>query len=125
MKRGDRLMLIAFAVILALSAALFAARLLLWHDGLTAEILQNGRMTRSIKLDSALPEEFTLTGASGSNLVRVERGRIAVISADCPDKDCVKRGWLSRRGDGAVCLPNRLSIRITAPGKAAIDGTTY
>ena len=32
--------------------------------------------------------------------------------ADCPDKDCVNQGWISRPGQMIVCLPNRLVIKI-------------
>jgi hypothetical protein len=55
--------------------------------------------------------------------LRTEDGRITVIEANCPDRDCVKRGWLKKPGDSAVCLPHRLVIRLT--GESEVDGVTY
>ena len=125
MKRGDKYMACAFALMIAISTAVFAARHFSKREGLVAVIIQDGCETRRISLDNAKPEEFTLTFAEGRSRVRVEKGRIAVISADCPDKDCVRHGWLSRNGDSTVCLPNRLSIRIAGPGKTEVDGAAY
>ena len=44
----------------------------------------------------------------------IKNGEIAFISSDCPDKVCVKTGWIGHNGEMAVCLPNRLSIKIIA-----------
>ena len=58
------------------------------------------------------PFEFTLADERGSNVIRAEHGRIAVVAADCPDKICVNAGWLSDSASPIVCLPHRLVIRI-------------
>ena len=62
--------------------------------------------------------------AHGFNIIRVERGRIAVVSADCPDGACVRRGWISHAGGGAVCLPHRLVVRIKGAG-GGVDGVSW
>jgi len=38
--------------------------------------------------------------------------RIRFIEADCPDKLCERTGWISRPGESAICLPNRIVVRI-------------
>ena len=45
-------------------------------------------------------------------MIRAEPGRIAVVAADCPDRICVREGWLSDSASPIVCLPHRLVIRI-------------
>lgn len=45
-------------------------------------------------------------------VVLVENGRIRFEEAECPDKVCVDTGWLSEKGDIAVCLPNSTMIKI-------------
>ena len=49
--------------------------------------------------------------------LEVKNHRIAFISSDCPDKVCIHNGWLSREGEQAICLPNRVSVTLT-------DGST-
>ena len=45
-----------------------------------------------------------------------------MADANCPDRDCVHAGWLSRPGQGSVCLPHRVAIRILGtPPKGTPD----
>lgn len=75
-----------------------------------AEIRQNGEVIRVVPLDE--DREFTVTCGEGSNTIRVANGEISVISADCPDKVCVKTGAISGGNIPIVCLPHRLEIII-------------
>ena len=43
------------------------------------------------------------------------------MEADCPGKDCVHTGSISKAGSAIVCLPNRLEIRIENRGDASSD----
>ena len=35
------------------------------------------------------------------------------LTGDCPDKLCVKTGKISRSGQSIVCVPARISVRLT------------
>ena len=67
------------------------------------------------------PRTLTLEDGRGRNTVLVERGRICVSEADCPDQICVKQGWISDGTVPIVCLPHRLVIEITGDG-GDVDG---
>ncbi|MCW1712127.1 NusG domain II-containing protein [Caenicola nitritireducens] len=125
MKRGDRAMLKILIVILMASCVVWGIRFLTKApDVLNAEIIQDGKLLRRVLLKKGDPAgEFAVEYKGGRNVLKTEDGKIAVIASDCPDKDCVKRGWLQRPGDSAVCLPNRLVIRIS--GKTEVDGVTW
>ena len=89
--------------------------------GTVANIYREGVPLCSVDLSLVTePYEFTLTDERGSNVIRVEPGRIAVIDADCPDRICVEAGWLSDSASPIVCLPHRLVIRIEK--NAAAEG---
>ena len=78
-----------------------------------ARIELSGKVIREIDLSAvAEPFEFTVEAENGSNTVRVEKGRIAVTEADCPDKVCVKTGYIENRAMPIVCLPHRLVITV-------------
>jgi hypothetical protein len=47
-------------------------------------------------------------------VLTVREGQIAFTQSNCPDKICIKSGYLSHAGQTAVCLPNRVSIKITS-----------
>ena len=98
-------------VCLGLSLWLYAGA----PKGTVAEIRQDGVCLRQIDLSKVKePYEFEVKDSlGGSNLVRVEPGRICIREADCPDQVCVHRGWMSDSSAPIVCLPHRLVIEMT------------
>ena len=59
-----------------------------------ARIYQDGECIRTIELDRVdAPFSFTVEWEGGYNLIEVERGRIRVAEADCPDPVCVRAGF--------------------------------
>lgn len=125
MKRGDRAMLLIFIIILASAGLLWGIKIFTAKpDVMSAEIFQDGKLLRRVFLRKGdQTRDFIIEYRGGYNKIRTEDGMIAVIEADCPDKDCVKKGWLKRPGDSAVCLPHRLVIRIA--GEPEVEGVTY
>jgi len=105
--------------ILLLSAAVAALRSAPFEKRI-ARIYQNGVLIREINLDDIeSPKEFTAEDESGhTNIIRAEKGRIRMADADCPDKTCVKQGWIENAAVPIVCLPNKVTIEITGTGSA-------
>ena len=78
-----------------------------------ANVYMDGECIRSVDLSAVTePYTFTVTSHRGTNVVKVEKGRIRVIEADCPDKVCVRSGWISDSAAPVCCLPHKLVIRI-------------
>ena len=117
----------AKAVLFLLLAAVAAsAAWLLLRDGdtdaPTARILRDGVLLEEIDLDQVdEPRSLVLEDESGSNTVTVEKGRICILEADCPDQICVNQGWISDSTVPIVCLPHKLMIEIVSGG-GALDG---
>ena len=87
-----------------------------------ARITRDGLLIEEIDLERVTePRTLTLEDGRGRNTVLVERGRICVSEADCPDQICVKQGWISDGTVPIVCLPHRLVIEITGDG-GDVDG---
>lgn len=118
-------MLIILISILLISGVVSGIRLMTKApDEINAEIIQDGKLLQRVLLKKGDPaRQLVVEYKGGRNVLKTEDGKIAVIEADCPDKDCVKRGWLKKPGDSAVCLPHRLVIRIS--GESETDGVTW
>lgn len=93
--------------------------ILLIHERLgetakTAQILQDGQVIQTIDLQNVKGlYEFEITAKNGGyNTIRVENGKIGIIHASCPDKICVKQGFITNGTLPIVCLPNKLSVVI-------------
>ena len=115
-----------FLAIIGISAAVLLVRQNVAVNNKTAKIVQDGKVLRTVDLENVTePYEFTVTNDNGGeNVVRVEKGKIAVIHANCPDKICVNRGFIENGTFPIVCLPNRLSVYIESSdsGVDAVSG---
>ena len=115
LKKGD---FVAFALILLLAGGIWGAGLGHSSGDLTAEVRQNGVLVQRIALTGLNePVTFTLTGEY-ENTVLAENGRVCIKSATCPHRDCVHTGWLTRAGQSAVCLENRVSVTVVSQEEA-------
>ncbi|MCR4401297.1 MAG: NusG domain II-containing protein [Firmicutes bacterium] len=59
-----------------------------------------------------------------------EDGRARVLDSDCPDRVCVRTGWIDQPGETIVCLPNRVVVKIQGGTRSprpehALDGVAY
>ena len=120
--KADRLCVLFLGVVAALCVLCIVLIPLFARPGITADILQNGTLLRTVSLDK--PAEFTVSAPNGgSNTVAVRDGYICVSHATCPDQVCVKQGWVNTDATPVVCLPNGLVIQIKG-GDRHIDGQT-
>lgn len=62
--------------------------------------------------------QYSLNG--GTNTLVIEKGRAKVVDADCPDKLCVKQGWVQYTGQCITCLPNKLTVTVVG-GDTSVD----
>jgi len=107
---GLLFLLLAGTVLLQHRLAVPAARAELWVEG---------TLLRTV--DLSRDDAFRLETDRGWLELEVSAGTIRVLSASCPDGDCVRCG-AKNSGAPIVCLPNRVSIRF--PESRAVDGVT-
>lgn len=53
--------------------------------------------------------------------LEIKAGRARVLETGCPGQVCRLRGWIFRSGDAAVCVPNRVIMKIQGKGQE-LDG---
>ncbi|MCQ5129039.1 NusG domain II-containing protein [Butyricicoccus faecihominis] len=90
----------ALAVFLAMQAA---------GDRLYAEIWKDGELTQRVALTPDTRETIDL---DGHNTIVLDGLTARMAGADCRDQVCVRTGTLSRAGQAAVCLPNRVVLKL-------------
>ena len=111
MKKGDILLITLIGLIGVVS--------LLWMfwsrsqaTALTAVVNRDGKVLYEIDLNSVEETSYITIDKGLEVVLQVEKGRIHFLEADCPDKICIKAGWLTKPGDQAVCLPSKTIVRI-------------
>ena len=56
---------------------------------------------------------YELSGSHlGTNTLVIKSGKAYISEANCPDKQCMKQGKISKTGEMLVCLPNRVVVKI-------------
>ena len=71
--------------------------------------------------------KYELSGSHlGTNTLVIQSGKAYISEANCPDKQCMKQGKISRAGEMLVCLPNRVVVKIVDSKKdePVIDGVS-
>lgn len=101
------------AACVLLLAALIWVFPLLGERGAYAAVEQNGEDVAELSLSEE--RELRISGCT----VRVENGAVYVAESDCPDRVCVRTGKISKEGETVICVPNKISIRIS--GESEFD----
>lgn len=107
LKWGD---FVIIGAVLLLAAALTAA-LAAGTQGerLYAEVWQDNQLVERVALTDDTDRTIDL---DGHNVIVLSGKSARMESADCRDQVCVRTGMLTRAGQVAVCLPNRVVLKI-------------
>ena len=95
-------------VIILICLLLFAAVGLTHKKGDTVLIYKDAKLYKQLPLNVDQTVDI-----DGKNTLIIERGCAYMQYADCPDKLCIKQGKISDSSKDIVCLPNRVTVRIT------------
>lgn len=118
MKKGD-FVLIGFLCLLI--AVLFLPSFFSGSERLTAEIYLDGEIVKTALLSEYDREEITV----GNCVLLLEKDGVSFLESDCPDRLCIKRGKLKRKGDTMACVPEKVVAVIKSEKKEDFDIATY
>lgn len=102
-------------ILLSLSGLFLVKGLAL--SGNTASIEVNGKLLYRLSLDEDRTVE--VNGPVGITRVEVKDGKIRITDSPCPNKLCVRQGWIER--GAIICLPNRVVVTIGVGGMRGVD----
>ena len=112
-----------FAALLSLAVAAVFVPQLFADGGRRAVVIYNGEPVLALELDK-LDAVQTYTFAS----VEVEIGPdgARVVKSDCKDQICVRSGLLTKNGDTAACVPEKVVLKIVSEKTAQdVDAVVY
>jgi hypothetical protein len=119
--RAADIIIIALSVLAVLAAGLYASS---GTGG--APVL----LVRTEKGESAYPLDrdarIEAAGPLGATLILVEAGKARIAESPCDNKLCIAMGAVSKKGQWASCLPNRVFIEVAGGGgKRGVDAGAY
>ncbi|MBN2010184.1 NusG domain II-containing protein [candidate division KSB1 bacterium] len=113
---GDVILII---VLILLSSGSFWVRDACLQTGNTAIVEINGTIVKKVPLDH--DGTYAFQGLLGETTISIHRHEVSIISSPCPRHYCMESGTIRRPGDILVCVPNRISVRITAESQSGFD----
>jgi Uncharacterized protein conserved in bacteria len=124
LKKGDIILILCIALIAGLIFFLNNSSSAIDSNHLTAEVVRDGKLIRSIDLNEVENPEYITFNEGIKQVILVEKGRIRFLESDCQDEICVNAGWLTKIGDKAVCIPAKTTLTIVGDPKQ-IDGISF
>lgn len=55
------------------------------------------------------------------NIISIHDKGVEMIHANCPDKVCVKTGFINKPGQSIVCIPHKINIKIVSQDSSKKD----
>lgn len=122
LKQGNILLMVLIVLMgLIAIASLFWSNLngdMKQSKSLIADITCNGKIIRKVDLIKIKGTQLILLKNNGVKLsVSAKEGKIRILDSDCPDKYCVKRGWLSKSGESVICMHSKTIVMIEGKTK--------
>ena len=81
------------------------------NQSLTCVVTVDGQVADRVPL-ADFEGLHTYTGNGYALTLEAKDGQVQVLDSDCPGKDCVHSGAISRAGQSIVCLPARIVIHL-------------
>lgn len=116
-KIGDIIIVLAIAVVVVLLLVLPNQQT---SGTLTAVIIVDDEEYERIDLNN-VTEPLVIELHELGVVITAKDGHISFTSSSCADQTCVNTGQLTHAGDIAVCLPNRVIVKIEGVKDSDID----
>jgi hypothetical protein len=126
MKKLDYIIIIALILVSLLSSGIILySSAKAKYQSQYIEIQVDGDIYKKIPFKSSTEETIDLKTELGENIIRISKGYVQILDADCPDKVCVKDGSISKPGQSLVCLPNRVVVEIKGEKDVDVDDVSF
>lgn len=120
-KKSDMVLLACIFLVLLACVVLFQ---FFWRQaGGRVTVTVDGEVYGTYSLDDDRTVEIKADGKV-TNVLEIHSGSADIVSADCPDKLCVRQRAVSRRRETIVCLPNKVVVEVMGAKEAELDAVT-
>lgn len=94
------------------------------YDSEYVEIHVDGKLYKKVPLNNN-EETIEVITSLGKNVIQISKGKAHISEADCPDKVCIKDGYIDNPSKILVCLPNKVVVQVIGNNKQATDDNSY
>lgn len=77
-----------------------------------AVIIESSVNDSPVRVDLKKDTLFSIEGKLGPSYIEVKDLKVRMTESPCPNKLCIKHGWISMLGSFIICAPNGIMIKI-------------
>lgn len=114
--RADKILIITLIVLTAVS---YPAIRHLSAGASFLDIEVGGETVMVARMDQ--DRDITVNGRLGPTTIRIDRSGARFIQSPCADKKCIEAAPVRDAGEIAVCVPNRVMIRVLGENRVKTD----
>lgn len=112
-KKWDIIIIVVLICLSFIPELIFGVMMGKDYNGTYAEITLDEKPYKKILLSEHRGEEqINVKTEYGYNIIEIKDNSVAIIESDCPDKTCIKSGFITKPGQLLVCLPHKLMVEI-------------
>ncbi|MBC8060388.1 MAG: NusG domain II-containing protein [Clostridiaceae bacterium] len=126
MKKWDIIIIITLIIISFIPETVIFITTYNKYNSFYVEVYSQGKLLKKLPLKKdAEKVTFTIDNRLGTNIVEIDKAKVKIIDADCPDKICLKDHAISKPGEAIICLPHKLVVKIIGEGKQETDEVSF
>lgn len=128
MTRGDKILII-IVFLVSILGILFISSSLINGDKKYAVVSVDGTEVKKIlvsQYDNNKSYEFKFKNEVG--YIEVNEGAVRMVEMSeeiCPAGICSKTGWISKKYQTIICLPNKIAVGFVSSGEEELDSISY
>lgn len=88
--------------------------------GVYAVVRVNNRLAARLPLKGE-SQKYDFQSVTGPIVVERKGGQVRMLKASCPNKICLKMGWIGNSGGIIVCAPGKVLIHVAKEKENGLD----
>ena len=112
--------IIAVLILVLIAVVSFVCiRFFVEGKGKYVKIYVNNKLTKTFDLNK--DREYFIETKFGYNLLIIKNNKVRILDADCPNKICVDKGYISKNDESIICLPHHVVVTVESNEEKAVD----
>ena len=112
--------IIAVLILVLIAVVSFVCiRFFVEDEGKYVKVYVNEKLTKTFDLTK--DREYFIETKFGYNLLIIKNERARILDADCPNKICVNKGYISKNGESIICLPHHVVVTVESGEDKNVD----
>ena len=112
--------IIAVLILVLIAVVSFVCiRFFVEGKGKYVKVYVNNKLTKTFDLNK--DREYFIETKFGYNLLIIKNNKVRILDADCPNKICVDKGYISKNGESIICLPHHVVVTVESDEEKTVD----